>query len=218
MALVENVRKRMLAKTRLDKNDVMAVEKLVKELGSDIVLYHHPQKSEGDIIIEHLRLAICTQVQRSMVKEFGKEMIFMDAVFGLSRYGFPMLTLVVRDEFGHGFPAAYCITSTEDSAVWQEFLLAVLKEADLDPKDITFMIDKSTIEISAIENIGAKYLLCKFHMLQEWERFLKSAESGVSGPINMEPRKRILWQLSFLQKVETETTFRSQSDYLRKPC
>jgi hypothetical protein len=212
MAMVENVRKRMLAKTRLDKNDVMAVEKLVKELGTDIILYHHPQQIDGDDIIEHLRLAICTRVQRSMIREFGKEMMFMDAVFGLSRYGFPMLTLVVRDEFGHGFPAAYCISSTEDSVVWQEFLLAVLNEANLDPKDVTFMIDKSGIEISAIEAIGSKYLLCKFHMLQEWERFLKSAESGVSGPKNKDTRKRILWRLSGIQKLETETTFKAESE------
>ena len=41
------------------------------------------------------------------------------------------------------------------------------------------MIDKSKAERSAIVSIGAKFLSCFFHLLQDWERFLKSSDSGV---------------------------------------
>ena len=43
-----------------------------------------------------------------------------------------------------------------------------------------FMIDKSATEICAIGTLlGREWLLCLSHMLQDWERFLRSSESGV---------------------------------------
>ena len=46
------------------------------------------------------------------------------------------------------------------------------------------MMDKSRTEIAAVKQLTLSgdarlYLLCYFHMLQDWERFLSSAESGV---------------------------------------
>lgn len=210
---IENIRKRMYTRTRINKNDVKAVEKLVELLGSDVVLYYHPQvyDEEEEKVKEHLRLAISTPAQRAMLKQFGGKLCFMDAVFGLSKYGFPTLALVVRDEFGHGFPAGYCISSNEDGAIWSEFLTAILQSADLNPADVTFMIDKSTIEIAAIGQIGSNYLLCKFHMMQEWERFLRSTESRVHGKSNEGLRIQILNKLSELQKITNPAAFEAKS-------
>ena len=47
------------------------------------------------------------------------------------------------------------------------------------------MIDKAKVEMAAVDDLkrcgeAAGYLLCYFHFLQEWERFIRSAESGVS--------------------------------------
>lgn len=47
------------------------------------------------------------------------------------------------------------------------------------------MIDKAKQEIAAVnvlvsEGLASKWLLCYFHFLQEWERFLVSKKSGVS--------------------------------------
>ena len=44
-----------------------------------------------------------------------------------------------------------------------------------------FMIDKSKAEIKALDLLGIQWLLCKFHMLQDWERRVKSAVGGVHG-------------------------------------
>ena len=48
------------------------------------------------------------------------------------------------------------------------------------------MIDKSRQEMAAVHQLvvtldSKGYLLCYFHFLQEWERFLRSKESGVAG-------------------------------------
>ncbi len=47
------------------------------------------------------------------------------------------------------------------------------------------MIDKSTTEMAAVRLLvlsgdALGYLLCYFHFLQDWERFLISKETGVS--------------------------------------
>ena len=212
---IENARKRMLHCTRVDSNDVVAVEKLTKELGG-ACLYYKPQEADGDIITEHLRLAICTDVQRKMLKLFGSKLFFMDAVWGLSRYGFPVLALVVRDELGHGFPCAYCIASAENSVIWQEFLEAVLAAADVDPTQVKLMIDKSTVEMAAIRNIGSNYLLCFFHMLQDWQKYLQTSGSGVHGKTYEAKRGGILKQLCALHRLENREIFEVRSRLFEK--
>jgi hypothetical protein len=208
---IKNLRKRMLAETRVDKNDAIAVDKICNTLGDSVVLYYKPQVVEEGEIKEHLRIAICTEVQRAMLRSFGSKLIFMDTVFGLSLYGYPTLTLLVRDEYGHGFPVAYCISSAENKEIWVEFLQAVLNAAGLSAENLNFMIDKSQTEISAIKAIGAKYLLCKFHMLQDWERFLKSTQSGMHGRTNQRWRQTTLWELSALQLLTDRGVFEANS-------
>jgi hypothetical protein len=135
----------------------------------------------------------------------------MDAVFGTTKYGYPVLTLVVRDEFGHANPVAMCITSQENSNVWAEFLNEALHTAGLDPCSCTFMIDKSSTEISAINKIGGRYILCIFHMLQDAERFLKSTESNISGPRNKAVRVAILLRLATLARIKDAAVFQEKS-------
>lgn len=46
----------------------------------------------------------------------------MDAVFGMNQYGYALLTLLVRDDFGNGVPVAFCISDAEDKERWLEFV------------------------------------------------------------------------------------------------
>ena len=41
------------------------------------------------------------------------------------------------------------------------------------------MIDESKAEICALQQLKIHYLLCKFHMNQDWEKMVKSTKSGV---------------------------------------
>ena len=67
------------------------------------------------------------------------------------------------------------------------------------------MIDKSKAEMAAISSIpGAKFLLCYFHLLQDWERFLRSAESGVK---SAEQRHAIILQLAQLKQQRDPAMF-----------
>lgn len=211
LAQLGNLQKRRLAASRVDRNDVNAVALMVEQAG-DNILYYHPQEIDADGDVEsHLRLAICPKFGRDLLAKCGQKLIFMDGVYGTSKYGFPLLALVVRDEFGHGNPVALCIASAEKAEIWEEFLKAVTEAAGLDLANLTFMIDKSQTEMAAIRNVGAQYLLCHFHMLQEAERFLKSGESGLSGLGNKARRVSVLLQLAQLQKIVDEDVFSVKS-------
>ena len=71
------------------------------------------------------------------------------------------------------------------------------------------VIDKSKTEMAAVrllQNSGDAlgWLLCYFHMLQDWERFLSSAESGVS---EKKARHAIMMKLAALAHVRDKTVF-----------
>lgn len=46
---------------------------------------------------------------RKNVMAYGKAMVFMDAPNGLTNYGFPLYTLLVREASCHRLPDAYII-------------------------------------------------------------------------------------------------------------
>jgi len=50
------------------------------------------------------------------------------------------------------------------------------------------MIDKSRAEIAALKELEIHYLSCKFHMAQDWERFMTSSKSGI--PVSKSGKKK----------------------------
>jgi hypothetical protein len=66
------------------------------------------------------------------------------------------------------------------------------------------MIDKSKTEIAALTAVGITHLLCLFHMLQDWERYLRSSESGVK---DVEQRLAILTLLKELALSQDQAWF-----------
>lgn len=74
------------------------------------------------------------------------------------------------------------------------------------------MIDKSKTEIAAVRLLtlagNAKgHLLCYFHFLQDWERFLVSKESGVS---SKEDKNSIMVALAELAGCGSEAVFKAK--------
>jgi hypothetical protein len=67
-----------------------------------------------------------------------------------------------------------------------------------------FLIDKAKAEISAIQKQGHKYLLCYFHMLQDFERFAKTRESGIK---DKEERASLLQAMAVLRDIDNKVVF-----------
>ena len=87
------------------------------------MLFFSPQQLDADGGIEqHFKLGITSPFGLRMLKVFGTEQAFLDAVYGINSLGFAQVTLVVRGEFGNSVPVAFCISDCEDSAIHAEFL------------------------------------------------------------------------------------------------
>jgi hypothetical protein len=66
------------------------------------------------------------------------------------------------------------------------------------------MIDKSPTEMRALRDCGIIFFLCFFHVLQAWECFVRSADSGVT---NKGTRKNMLKDIIALVQAKDAKVF-----------
>ncbi|CAI6357426.1 unnamed protein product [Macrosiphum euphorbiae] len=59
-------------------------------------------------------LIILTETQKEVLKKFGSGKLCIDSTHGTNQYNFNLTTIVVIDEFGEGYPAAFCISTKID--------------------------------------------------------------------------------------------------------
>lgn len=204
---VNNVRRTLQEQCKLASSDVKAVELLVERIRTmDGYVVHYTRDAE----MGTMQLILSTPFQLRMLRTFGKELVFADAAYGVNKYGYPLQTLLVRDDHGNGVPIAFSITHTENSESWKHFMSTIFDAAGVDITAVTFMIDKSIVERAAITALGSKYILCIFHMYQEVERFLKSGESGVHGKGKKDLRTDVLHELRELQQYRQRDVFETR--------
>ena len=88
-------------------------------MGDDnVVLYYKPQGADDNKIglkREDLLIVLQTPVQAKMFKKFAEgKVVCVDATQGTNAFEFKLITLLVVDEHGEGFPVAWCIANRED--------------------------------------------------------------------------------------------------------
>ena len=194
--------KKAYNKRQASGNDLDACEALYNQHREHFLYFER-----GDDV----QIAICSPEQRKVMKACHT-MVFADAVHCLNRKGDVTLALLVRDPYGMGFPVAYCICSGgEDSTKWKKFIRAVVDACDVQIDDITFMIDKSTCCISALDQLNCFWVLCAFHFMQSIGRKMKSHGSGVSGRSDRDKSNRntIFRYVNKLRLVKDEGAFDS---------
>lgn len=94
------------------------------------ILFHKFQGEtlEGyDLAKDDIVLVIQSPFQRSMLRKFGPNGVCCDSTHGTNGYDFLLTTLLVIDEFGEGFPAAWCISNHEDFTTMCNFFSEVKK-------------------------------------------------------------------------------------------
>lgn len=142
---------------------------------------------------------------------------------------YPFSAMLIQDDHGQGVPVACYLGDQERSDEIKLFVEHVLQAAKKIHSAFTvsnFMIDKSKAEIKAVIDLGYNYYLCKFHVLQDWERFLRSSKAGVpkvdQGKIIHEIIKLIeIDDKAVFCKVEEQflgkwTHYTSVTDYYKK--
>ena len=87
-----------------------------KKEQNPVILYKaqsHPQSEECDNLdVNDFILCLQTPFQGSMMKKSGHNgIICIDSTHGTNIYDFLLITVLVVDEFGEGFPVGWCISN-----------------------------------------------------------------------------------------------------------
>jgi hypothetical protein len=127
------IRKRHWRKTRISENDADAVRMMIQS--DDFPMLSCSDKNLQQIsqpgLSQHdpfgkFHIAITSQCQALMLKKFG-DLVFLDTVHGMTKYGYYNMAILVMDEFGHGFPVAFMLSAHETCADWTFFIKSVFE-------------------------------------------------------------------------------------------
>ena len=83
----------------------------------------------GQLKEEDVMAIMQSPLQKYILEKFGHEGICCDATHGTTGYDFKLTSLLVVDDFGTGFPVAWCLYNHEDFNSMEVFL-GKLKEAN----------------------------------------------------------------------------------------
>lgn len=112
---------------RLHENDAISVRLWVDSLSrlknTPIIFF----KEQGEVDKMNIlgtadfQIIIMSQFQRLMIDLFGKDNICIDSTHGTNAYDFSLTTLLTVDDFGSGFPVAFCISNRVDTIAMKVF-------------------------------------------------------------------------------------------------
>ena len=137
-----------------------------------------PQEDDCDNISDKdFILAIQTHLQAEMMRTLATNRgICVDGTHGTNSYDFTLITVMVIDEYGEGFPVAWCISNRED----HKFLQCSEKRVGtLYPK--WFMTDLAEQFYNAwVSTFGNKprKLVCTWHVDRAWREKLKQLRNS----------------------------------------
>ena len=172
---------------RVDKrhqDDAMSVRLLVEELTSgdeNPVLLYKPQGSFEPIVgtaeglgYDDFLLVLQSSFQAEVLyKCVNSNVVCVDATHGTNSYDFQLISLLVVDEVGEGFPAAWCLSNKEDQVAITNFFSAIKQNTGaLKPQ--WFMSDdadqyfNSWVQVFSSESCNK--LLCAWHVDRAWRK------------------------------------------------
>ena len=73
-----------------------------------------PPQGYENLSHKDFAIAIQTPLQAEILKRFSSDIICVDSTHGTNGYNFSLITVMVIDEYGEGFPMAWCISNRED--------------------------------------------------------------------------------------------------------
>ena len=163
------------------KDDATSVSLWVAEMkqsDNNPVLLYKPQGESHEVMSENdFILAFQTPFQAHILCSCGHDKIVcIDSTHGTNAYDFSLTTIVVVDEFGEGYPVAWCLSNKTDTTVLTCFLKSILeKTGTIVPKWL--MTDDAEQFYNAwINAFGGNphKLLCTWHIDRAWRGHLLS--------------------------------------------
>jgi len=178
LADVRRIEKRIEAQlVRLDRDDGKSVRKWTEQLESEGSLLGFksvscPVPTKSGLADEVFLLAIQTKAQQTLFREFGNTLAFIDGTHNTTMYeNMVLTTIIVRDNWGHGIPAAWMLASSGTQETISFFLSLVRGQ---NPSVIPWRImsDRDLAQINACQLVYPEtcVILCWWHVLHAWQQ------------------------------------------------
>lgn len=157
-----------------DQQSVLAwIEEWKSSPDTNPILFHKMQgegSADQPLQEEDFMIVVQSPVQKRMLQQFGSKGVCVDSTHGTTGYDFNLTTLMVIDEFGSGFPVAWCLSNHEDTTFMTVFFNMVKGnsgriEANWFMSDIANQYYNAWVGV--MEHHPRK-LLCTWHVDKAW--------------------------------------------------
>ena len=156
------------------------VEEMKTKADENPVLIYKPQGTSTELSNLHINdfvLAIQTPLQAEMLKRFRNNFVSISCMCHINAngYDFSLITIIAIDEYGEGYPVAWCLSNRTDLTVLLNLLKSIKRVGSITPKWI--MSDDAQQLYSAwigVFGMGPQKLLCIWHVDRFWRGKLNS--------------------------------------------
>ena len=162
------------------KDDATSVHAWVEEMkkkgdGNPVLLYkpqgetppeQYANLQDGDFV-----LVLQTPLQAEMLLTLGpKRIVYVERTHGTNGYDFTLITTLVIDEFGEGFPVAWCLSNRTDRFLLTYYFQAVKNKVGAIVPEGLKSDDAQQFYTAWITvfRSGPQKLLCTWHVDRAW--------------------------------------------------
>ena len=159
----------------------LLIKKLELEKYNPVILYKLqgekylivPQKYKAtDEKSELSAIGIETKAQHEMFVKHSAKITCTDATHGTNQYVFPLISLVIPDDFGKGCTVGHSISNRSSEEVLTPFLEAIKEKCTKNFEINALMADDDNSGWNAFKNVfpsvNIKHLLCKWDIVRAW--------------------------------------------------
>lgn len=169
-------------------------------------MFYKRQGETSEILDENdFCLVVMNKFQQLMLTEFGSNAILIDGTHGFNNYEFELTTIMVIDEFGQGFPAAFMFSNKKNTNIYKLFFKSIHKKVgNINAK--VFMSDITDTFYNAWQQVmgNVRYrLLCSWHVDRAWQKNLSKIN-------NKKKRSEVYKTLKVLQEELNENFFENK--------
>ena len=130
---------------------------------------------ELDVRKNLFAIGLQTKQELNIFIKHSKKIVCIDSTHETNQCEFPLITLVVADEFNKGYPVGFFISNHADELSLIPFLEEIKKRCPEDLKINTVITDDDSSGWNAFSNVFGsveQHLLCKWHITRAWRRKL----------------------------------------------
>lgn len=149
--------------------------------------------------------------QQRLLARYGSKLVLMDATYKATKYALLLFFICVNTNAGYKVIAEF-ITQYENHQSISE-ALAILKSWNPNWSPLSWMLDYSGIEISAVEEQFPKSVayICDFHRLHAWQRWVRKSKNGLT----QNEREELMHYLKKIADAKTKEDYEDAVEELR---